>query len=66
MTTHTLHYWSDDGTAAGTWSVYREQYASVDTDVPIDGTQEHVSQHASEVEAEAEAHRLQALIEKGA
>jgi hypothetical protein len=58
--TYTLHYWSADGPGPdATWSVYREQYANFEDDEPIDGTQEHVSQHATEEEAQLEAIRLQ-------
>lgn len=58
--TYTLHYISADGPEPdSTWSVYREQYESIDSEVPIDGTQEHVSQHANQTEADAEAVRLQ-------
>lgn len=57
--TYRLHYTSADGTDEGTWSVYREEYPDRNTDVPIEGTQEHVSTWPTEKEAEAEMLRLQ-------
>jgi hypothetical protein len=58
--TYTLHYISADAPGdSATWSVYREEYVSIDHDEPIDGSQKHVSTHPTEDEANAEAHRLQ-------
>lgn len=57
---YALHYVSQDCPSGATWSVYREQYVSRDHDEPIDGSQEHVSTHATEADADAEANRLQA------
>ena len=57
---YTLHYISADAPGdEATWSVYRERYISRDHDEPIDGSQEHISTHATEAEADAEARRLQ-------
>lgn len=55
--TYTLHYTSADGPGNSTWSVYREQYPD-GTDVPIEGTQEHISQWPNQKAAEAEMLRL--------
>jgi len=58
--TYTLYYISADGPEPdSTWSVWREQYESIEHETPIEGTAEHVSQHATEAEADAEAVRLQ-------
>jgi hypothetical protein len=62
---HTSYYTSADGPGPdATWSVYREKYASPDAAEPIDGTQEHVSQHPTEELADAEARRLQGGVHK--
>lgn len=63
LDTYTLHYVSADGPGPdATWSVYREQYASPTASQPFDGTQEWVSQHASEAEANREASRLSTTL----
>jgi hypothetical protein len=63
--THALHYISADGPGdTATWSVYREQYVTPDDDEPIDGSQEYVSTHPTEREADAEARRLQGTVNK--
>lgn len=60
--TYTYHYVSADGPEKDTtWSVYCEQYDGPDDEVPIDGTQKRISQHATEAQAHAEADRLQRL-----
>lgn len=59
MPSYTLHYASADGPGDATWSVYREQYASIEDEDPIDGSQEYVSTHADEVTALAVAVCLQ-------
>ena len=59
---YVLHYTSQDYPVGETWSVYREQYVSRDHDEPIDGSQEHISTHATEAEADAEARRLQLSV----
>lgn len=57
---YTLFYVSADRPKEdSTWSVYSEQYATEATDAPIEGTQEHVSQHVDELSAMREALRLQ-------
>lgn len=58
--TYTVYYTSAD--AAGDnapWSVYVEEYASVDAAEPIDGTTRKVSTHPSEASADVLANRLQ-------
>lgn len=61
--TYTLYYVSqdvtDDGATSSTWSVWREQYASVEADEPIEGTAEHIAQHPNQREADAHARVLQ-------
>lgn len=53
--TYTLHYASQDGPGAdATWSVYSEQYESIDSPEPIDGSQVLV---ASGLPDEDAAHR---------
>lgn len=60
MSTYTVHYTSADGPGEdSTWSVYREEYPSPEAHSPIDGSQEHVSTHATQAEADREAARLQ-------
>jgi len=56
-----VYYYTSGDLDGTTWSVYREQYATANDSDPIDGTQERVSTHATEDEANAEARRLQAL-----
>jgi hypothetical protein len=60
--TYRLHYISADRQGDDSpWSVYVEEYAFPDDPEPLDGMTEHVSTHATEAEAEAEAARLQEL-----
>lgn len=62
---YVLHYTSADGPGPNaTWSVYSEEYGHPDADEPIDGTQRHVSTHATEGEADAEARRLQRAAQR--
>lgn len=57
---YVLHYVSADGPGPdATWSVYREQYVSIDAVEPIEGSSVRVSSHADEDAADAEAQRLQ-------
>lgn len=64
---YVLHYISADGPGeSATWSVYREFYPSDGDESPIEGTQVHVSRHATEYVAAAEALRLQAQANKPA
>lgn len=60
--THVLHYTSADSPRDdATWSVYREQYETPNSDEPIEGTQEWVSRWPTESDANDEADRLQVL-----
>lgn len=61
MKPYLLHYTSQD-VGAATWSVYVEQYERREDSEPIDGSQRLVSTHPGEVEAHAEACRLQAAL----
>lgn len=64
---YVLHYISADGPGeSAPWSVYREFYPSDGDESPIEGTQVHVSRHATEYVAAAEAFRLQAQANKPA
>jgi hypothetical protein len=61
---YVLHYISQDvpdhgGEPLPTWSVYKERYRKQEDEVPIDGTQEHISSHPDEATAQQEASRLQ-------
>lgn len=61
--TYQLHYISADGPGPdATWSVYRETYASVNDEEPLEWLTTKVSTHPSESEADAEANRLQAVL----
>lgn len=58
--TYVVHYTSADRPEPNTtWSVYREEYADITDEEPIDGTQVWISAHLTEAEADAEASRLQ-------
>lgn len=57
---YALHYVSADSPGRdATWSVYREEYTTIESDEPIESATVRVSTHATEAEADAEATRLQ-------
>lgn len=61
--TYALHYASADGPGPdATWTVYREQYRSMESDEPISGLTVRLSTHTTEEDAETEARRLQVAL----